>query len=87
MGGLQDDDVLVANDVLRICIRHSNTDTFVRGTWITIRGVDVSACPVHAASEFLSIRMDCSNFCHTRMVPASPDFSSILFFAVVWLLW
>lgn len=56
VGGLLEDDVVLANGSLRIRIRRSKTDTFGRGEWVPLHSVVGSACPVRAVSEYLQLR-------------------------------
>ncbi|XP_069838462.1 uncharacterized protein [Dendropsophus ebraccatus] len=61
-GGLLYEDVVVANDVLRIRVRSSKTDQFGRGAWLPIRQVQGSLCPVQQVSDYLALRPAGSHF-------------------------
>lgn len=55
-GGLQGDDVVLANDAIRIRIRRSKTDVLGRGEWIPLQRVGGTACPVSVVSQYLEVR-------------------------------
>lgn len=61
-GGLMMDDVVLANNSLRIRIRRSKTDVLGRGEWVPLHSVQGPACPVSVVASFLSCRAEGLHF-------------------------
>lgn len=79
-GGLMVDDVVLANDALRIRIRRSKTDVLGRGEWVPLHRVQGLACPVSSVSDYLNYRSQGSQFLvHENGFPLTRyQFQSIL---------
>lgn len=78
-GGLLFEDVVIANNSLRIRISRSKTDVLGRGAWVPLRRVQGPVCPVGVISQFLVIRSPGRHFLvHEDSSPLSRyQFSSV----------
>lgn len=61
-GGLMMDDVVLANNALRIHIRWCKTDVLGHGEWGPLHSVQSPVCPISVISEFLACRTQGSHF-------------------------
>lgn len=79
-GGLMVDDVVLANESLRVRIRRSKTDVLGRGEWVPLHAVMGPACSVRAVGDYLSCRQgDLQFLVHVDGSPSSRfRFQSVL---------
>lgn len=67
-GGLLADDVVSANQVLRIRIRRSKTDVLGRGEWIPLRSIQAPYAPSLQLVNLWPSGFRVSSYCYMRMV-------------------
>ncbi|CAN2387996.1 hypothetical protein PRIEUP_LOCUS14722 [Pristimantis euphronides] len=61
-GGLLVSDVMVVDNVVKVCVRKSKTDSRGRGSWLSIHSTGGGLCPVAIVHQFVLLRAQGKSF-------------------------
>ncbi|CAN2391322.1 hypothetical protein PRIEUP_LOCUS1361 [Pristimantis euphronides] len=61
-GGLLVSDVMVVDNVVKVCVRKSKTDSRGRGSWLSIHSTGGGLCPVAIVHQFVLLRVQGKSF-------------------------